>query len=37
MDHETFTLYGVYLLYVKNVPTGTRHKQVKVKLAFFEF
>ncbi len=36
MDHETFALYGMYLLYAKNVLTGTRHKQVKVKLASFE-
>ncbi len=34
---ETFAHYGVYLLYVKNVLTGTRHKQVKVKLASCEF
>ncbi len=37
VDFETFAHYGAYLLYVKKVLTGTRHKQVKVKLASFEF
>ncbi len=36
VDFETFAHYGAYLLYVKNVLTGTRHKQVKVKLASYK-
>ncbi len=37
VDFETFAHYCVNLLYVKNVLTGTRHKQINVKLASFEF